>query len=1041
MPSHASEVAAPKQASGQTAGQAPIGEVSQGAFLKNFARKMRSGYSRANAFLNNAGIESEALDLRGLPDGELLILDVKLPNNIQINGSVLGEIYNRDIYVSMRDIIEILNFPIEYDTETQNFSGWYIRENRLFNLDKSSGLVMSNATEYNIGQDILIKDDDLYFPLSSYENWFNLNLKPDIGTQVLALDANPPLPIMEQYMRRQFSAQRRGREPASLPRGEDDYGLISIPQIDVNNRASYRKPEDGDSVRRTDLNIRTSGEFAYGSLNTSIAANNEDQITNVRATYLQESAYPELLGPLGARRFELGDVQPTRVPITGNAPPETGVRITNVDPLVNLTFPSTQISGYIFPEWDVELYRENSLIAFVETDENGFYSFDNVQLFSNRNFFRVVAYGPQGEVREETVNVPFDPNRESTDGGIYDVSLSFQDSQFYEKFSVDREDTNTPHIVGFFETPITNRTALRLGGRYRQEDGEQKAYASAAVSSSIAGALVNAAVASDESGQLASELVMTRQFGPHNFRGELNLATDEYSPGQGDNPVQTFSNQYSVEGPFPLQIGKKPRYAASINYNENSNGEDFINGVTRFNTRYKQLGFNQAFRYNDGSTQEDGLEVISDSAITGTVGKDTYRARATYNITPESELDALFASWRRRISPELETQFEVGHTLEDDLTRLTGQLNWRPKYATISPRISYDDRGNVDATLTTRFGLTRVPEQGDIIMSRQLVTGTGSINAFVFLDKDGNKVFDGDDEPIPNARVQTPQNASGATTNENGVAFVARLRPNIITDVFVETGSLDDPYWIPASEGVSIMPRSGTNVKVDIPVHVAGEIDGTVYARKANGSSVALRGIELRLYNEDGTVEQSSVSGADGFYLFSLVPPGRYALSIADRGLPKDMQRPRPQFVEIGYDGTTIFANDIFVEADKPDIPSEIMADLSDYRAQHPHIDFTNSNYMIALNLGAYKSRLMTSFMLYRLKTRYAEILAGTKLYVPPSQSYALPRTGEHVLRVGLASENIDDAYNRCRALVARGFYCKVEIHPTAKQQKLAAAE
>ena len=389
--------------------------------------------------------------------------------------------------------------------------------------------------------------------------------------------------------------------------------------------------------------------------------------------------------------------------------------------------------------------------------------------------------------------------------------------------------------------------------------------------------------------------------------------------------------------------------------------------------------------------------------------------------------------------PELESQLEVGHTIESDVSRLSGQLNWRPKYATISPRFSYDSDGNVEGTLNTRFGLTRNPDPGEFVFSRDFVTGNGAINAFVFLDKDGNKIFDGEDEPIADARVVTPQNGGGANTSEQGIATINQLRPNIITDVFVEQGTLADPYWIPAEDGVSIMPRTGTNVRVDLPVHVSGEIDGTVYAKKADGSSVPLRKVLLRLHNEDGTIEQKTKTGPDGFYLFSLVPPGRYALSVADAGLPRDMRRPRPKFVEIGYDGTTIFGNDIILEAGKPDIPNEILADMDDYKEYHPHIDFNDNNYMIALNLGQYKSRLLTSFMWYRLKSRYEEILRGTKLYVPPSQSYALPKTGEHTLRVGLASGNIDDAYNRCRALVARGFYCKVEFYPTAKQEKMAA--
>ena len=58
---------------------------------------------------------------------------------------------------------------------------------------------------------------------------------------------------------------------------------------------------------------------------------------------------------------------------------------------------------------------------------------------------------------------------------------------------------------------------------------------------------------------------------------------------------------------------------------------------------------------------------------------------------------------------------------------------------------------------------------------------------------------------------------------------------------------------------------------------------------------------------------------------------------------------------------------------------------------------------------------------------------------MPPSKSYALPKTGEHVLRVGLGGDDIDDAYSRCRALVARGFDCAVEIFPNAKSDVVAA--
>jgi len=1017
--------------------QRPVIEQS---VLKDFVNRMRNSYARANVFLSEAGLEDEVLNLRGLPDGEILILEIRLPENVILDGTVLAEIQNRQIYVSMRDMISVLEFPIEYDNETQNFSGWYVRENRSFDFDKATGIVRANDKQYNVGSNALYRDDDVFVLFSDLESWFNLELKPNIELQQVKLDANPPLPVMERIARRKSKFRNNVKPKASLPRGEDGYGVLSFPQIDVSTRTDFRKPENGKSDTRRSLNVRTAGEFAYGALETSVSANDEDQITNARVTYLQESADPELLGSLKARRFELGDIEPTRLPITGNAAPETGVRITNADPFFNQTLPTTRISGYVFPGWDIELYRENALLAFVETDENGYYSFDDVRLFLDRNLFRVVAYGPQGEVREENVNVPYDANRAAKDKNVYDVSVSLQNRNFYNKFDSVDEDANTPHFVGFFETPLTGSTALRLGARYREEDNEHKAYASAGLSSSYLGTLVNATVATDEQAELGAEFVATRRLGAHNFRTELDLATENYNPGQFDRPVEVFANRYALEGPVPFQIGKSPRYATSFSYGENSEGVSNYNGRLNFNTTHNRLGFNQSFLYTGSSSIAED-RISSQSSITGSSGRNTYRGSANYNIRPDSGLEGLFASWRRRISPELESQLEYGYTLDTDVSRLSGQLNWRPETTTITPRFSYDSVGNFEATLNTRFGITRNPDPGDFVFTRDFVTGNGTANVFVFLDKDGDKVFNGEDEPLPNTTVSAPQNGGSAETAENGVAFLSSLRPNIITDVFVEQGSLEDPFWIAGDEGVSIMPRTGTNVRIEIPVHNSGEIDGTVYAKYADGSSKPLRQISLNLYNEDGEIEQASKAGPDGFYLFSLVPPGRYALSVADAGLPKNILRPRPQFVEIGYDGTMLFGNDIFLEAGKRDIPNEILANLDDYKAQHPHIDFTNNDHKIALNLGQYKSRLLTSFMWYRLKTRYASIFNGTKLYVPPSQSYALPKTGEHILRVGLDSENLDDAYSRCRALVARDFYCKVEIYPTAKQQKFAAVD
>jgi hypothetical protein len=258
-----------------------------------------------------------------------------------------------------------------------------------------------------------------------------------------------------------------------------------------------------------------------------------------------------------------------------------------------------------------------------------------------------------------------------------------------------------------------------------------------------------------------------------------------------------------------------------------------------------------------------------------------------------------------------------------------------------------------------------------------------------------------------------------------------------LTDINLDTETLQDPAWVSGFEGVSILPRQGYVASVEFPIHMSGEIDGTVFVKGAGEHS--LRNIPISLYNAKGDVEQTSITDAGGFYYFARVPPGRYFLILDEASARRgNFVRPEPQTIEIGYDGTVLYGNDIFVEEGAGDIPSVIMADLEDYKARHPQIDFTQDNYDLVLNLGEYNSNLLMSVIWFKLKTRYAPIIASGDIFVPPAESRVDDKTGKHTLRVGLRGETIDGAYTRCRALMARDQFCKVEIYPAYMKQAQA---
>lgn len=978
-------------------------------------KKLQSRFQQADTFMEEKGILDAKLDLRGLPQGETLIMDVMIPPRLMVEGVIFGEVGQDTVLLSLRDFIRVLNFPIEYDSSTNIYNGWFLREENNFQLNMNTGVLNSAGQEYKISAAAIPSDEDLMAPLSDMEQWFNMDIDVDVGTQSLTLDPSHPFPATLQHKRRKSNFASNRREPASLPRySEDDYGWFEVPFIDVNTRTRFRDRERSGTELDNFVNIRTAGEFAKGALTTNSAINDEDGLFSMRVTYLQESADPELLGSLGARRFEVGDLSPTRLPITGNAAPETGVRITNTDPLVSLTLPSTRIEGYYFPGWDIELYRDNSLLAFQQTDEEGYYAFENVTLLSNRNYFRVVAYGPQGEIREEVINIPYDRNRLAETGGVYDISLTFQDRQFYEKDPLNDQDRDTPHLVGFYEMPFIGNSALRFGGRYRQEEGEDKLYGSVGISAAVQETLLNAAIASDEEGELKSEMSATRQFGPHRARVDLDMATDGYNPGGNSTTVNTFSNRYNIEGPLNIGIGNYPRYSGNFRYDIDSNNNKSSSGFVSLNTHFDRLSVNQSLDYRDSDTATTGTEFGGTTALTGVYGKDLFRGIAQYNFNGDDDLESLTAFWKHRFDNQLDGQLQVNHSFDtQELTTYSAQLNWLLDEAVITPRVSYDSEGDVEAVVSTRFSVAQEPYNGDFIMTRDSLTNFGSLSAFVFLDKNGNYTFDeGEDEPIRDAKIIAPQNAGGGVTNESGVAFISRFRPSLITDIYLDNNSLTDPFWISAKEGHSIMPKTGNNVYMEFPVHMAGEIDGTVYKMRLGGGSEPATNLSVALYNQFGELEQKTITGPDGFYLLSQIPPGKYYLTINESSVPNGYGRPLPKIVEIGYDGTIIYGEDLFLAEGAADVLVKIMSAQIDTNDQ--------ATQQVFLNLGNYESPLMSAFIWRKLVKNFSYYLGGGELLENANDG--------HTLRLALPENSISSGYKRCSALVQNGEFCEVEV-------------
>lgn len=1031
---HAQEIS-PAHNTGEKVAEKTIPRAALMGLAKDFMRKVSKGFAAADQAMGESVPTKENMIAR-MAEGEELLFKVVLDDGVTLTNPLLGIVQQGKIVLSLSDFTNSLELPITVNLAAGKATGWYIRENKIFDLDIAGRSVKTDNGAFAFSSQVSVTEDDIFVPVEEIATWLGFNIDLNIASLSLIVKTPVPLPILERIRRSKQQLPGKGLGPAQLPLMVEAPPVADIPFVDVSTRSSYKK--DGESGGKAQLtnnaSVVTAGDFAGGTLRTQAHLDDKEVLSSVGVNYQRKSMEPELLGPIKARMYEVGDINTVNMPMDQGGQAGLGIYATNAPPIRNFFSPSTTITGIAIPGWDAELYRDNQLLSFQKIGDDGTYRFEDVDLFSNDNNFKVVLYGPQGEIREEDLYVPVDPDTLGEGGSAYAFSVTRQNAHTYSRGPED-EENNGVHVAGVYETPVGDKSMLALGMETGEVNGAQKGTAQAGLSTSIAQTLFNLSGAVDTNSEMAAELVARREFKGHRMRNESNWATDEYRTTNEGDVAEIFSNRFALTGPLPGVLGKRPRYNFDLGYRLDSEGENSTNVGAGFNTTVGRIGFNQQLEYEMSSRAEENT-LDGATGFFGTLGRNRLRFGANYQFQPDSDLQSISASLNRDLTKNLDLQLGVSRELDTKLTEMSAQVNWDAKFAQISPGLTYNTDKDLTATLNTRFGLARDPHKETIRMLSRPLASMGGLTAFVFLDKNGDSEFNEGDEPIPDAVVASLQSGGRQKTDAEGYAFFPSMPELLRTDIVLAPNSLADPFWIPGSEGVSVMPRVGHVSEIEFPVHIAGEMDGTLYL-ESGGSTDPLRGVRIRLYDESGKVHDTAVTGPDGFYVFSKIPPGEYALVInSDDAAVKQFVRPEdPDKIVIGYDGTMIYGHDIHVVPGQ-DVATHILAALPEHAPSNAAL--VNSG-TVFINLGSFNSRLLMGLTWYRLRMQYADAIGGAVPLVPVMASEADAKTGQHTLRVVTPGDTVKHAMERCKIIIRGGFACSVETLP--EKMKMASVE
>lgn len=843
------------------------------------------------------------------PESDLMLLAVQLDSEV-LSEAIPSYVGADGLLIPLRELSSVLGLAITVRQEEGLAEGWAFSEGRRFVLHMGSGIGSFDGTTVSF-TDVEVErhPEDLFVDIELFSKLLPIDVTVDLRKAVLLVKPRELLPIQLQRERLRKLAQLSGAQgyQPHLPELELPYALWKAPSVDQTATLGMARGGIGPFLPRLSYSTTATGELLYLQTDLFVSgyASQEGATTpELRAHAGRKDAEAELLGPLKATSFGVGDVLNPGVDLIGGSGSGAGLEVSN-RPLMNPThFDRNTFRGNLATGWDVELYRNGVLMGFQTAAADGRYEFADVPLLFGINVFRLVFHGPQGQLREE---------RE-----IYNVgSNAVPDGKLYY-----RATANAPGAV--FGRPLnlhTRRALLEMDYGIRRDvsagaaivtlyrDGADRVYAKTGLRGFYKWLIASGDVAAELGGGVAAQARTTGQFGSVTVAAQHTHLWDYQS--------EQLSSVTGLRGRTLLRAAGVVRVSQRVSIPLDAElGRDWMS--SRPDLTYVTVGTaaqvrNVSFAHRLRWPLEGPgpASPIGNAIAIWELGSIGLRANADYQLTPGLLRTASLTAESRR----LQNFFVSGTFRWTAFGGLGGSASLGKTQGAfgISLNGAYSQSGGASASIGVSVAFRHDEREGLWRVQAQNAARTGATSAQVFLDRNGNGTRDPDEEALEDVELAVNGSSAGVRTDAKGVAVLREMTPFSAIDISLVEHSLADPYWRSARRGYQVTPRPGRMVTVDLPVQVTGEVTGTVYLRREKDRH-EFPGVDVEFVSESGRVTRTR-SAYDGFYTMPELLAGKYTVRVAANSLIARGLSPPPQReIEILPDGTVVDGFDLVIE-------------------------------------------------------------------------------------------------------------------------------
>ena len=824
-----------------------------------------------------------------ISEDDELILQIETAQG-EMSDTIVAYGLRQGVYLPLGALTRFLDLPIAVSDDGHYASGWFLNEKRTVTLNLRDGTLVVAGRPVPLGKgDAVAYEGELYLKAERFSDLFPLDLKVDLRAQTIAVKTREPFPFEERMAReadRERLASRSNREgPARFPREETPWRALSLPVGETEMRALT----DDDLGTRLEADLRLAGDIAFMTARAYASASTRDGLTAARLELGRRDPDGDLLGPLKATEFQLGDVATGALPIGLRGVSGRGAFVTNAPLEQASIFDSVDLRGDLLDGYEVELYRNNALIGSTRTPVNGQYAFLQVPVDFGLNVFRLVFYGPQGQRREVVRKISVGDGRLAPGQFIYSVGAAQKDMNLFgvrgPRFSP-APDFGAWRATAELGYGISRTVTATMGAATWDSGSKQHWLAAAGLRSGIGATALRLDLGLQDGGGTTVEVGLGGKFLGLNY--SLNHA--EYGGGAIDE-VRAFTAD-------PLRRASELNLNTTLHFGSGTNAR-----VMPITSQVRRIEFADGRRQTDAALRTTlplGGVLLSNTLDFSRVSAPTtpsssrlignfdlatlsgskmrYRASLGYDLAPTLNLQSVTIEADRRFGESTLVRGGVTHTLADHQTTLGLSAIRRIGPVNVAFDGSYGlPRRNFSLALRVGLSFGRNPLSGRAFIARPGLTSGGAAALTAFADANANGVRDPGEGPVEGVTFLSGTNES--RTDAQGRAFIPALGDGARASIRVDSDSMPDIALAPSRPGFELVPRPGRIHTSVFAIVTLSDIEGTAYFRAESGTRAVSR-LQLRLLRPDGSLAARARSESDGFFLFERLPAGTYRLEL-----------------------------------------------------------------------------------------------------------------------------------------------------------------